>query len=323
MEAIRWDGHTLHLLDQRRLPMETHWVTLSDWKGVAIAIEQMIVRGAPAIAIAASYGFAMAVSAGEIRAVVTQGLLNARPTAVNLKWALERMATISNEDVAAEAVRIHAEDRSICQAIGTHGASLLSGGILTICNTGSLATGGYGTALGMIRTAHAQSKDLHVYVMETRPYLQGARLTAYECEQDNIPFTLITDGMAGALMATGRIQAVVVGCDRVAINGDTANKIGTYGLACLAHHHRIPLWVAMPTSTLDRDCDSGEAIPIEERPQTEVTHVLGTPIAPLHTHAWNPAFDVTPAHLIDGWVTEYGVWKLPFPNELDAPIRKR
>ena len=323
MEAIRWDGHTLHLLDQRRLPMETHWITLSTWEDVATAIEHMVVRGAPAIAIAASYGFAMAITAGEDRGVVANGLLKARPTAVNLRWAMERMASIPDDGLTAEAVRIHAEDLSICQAIGHHGAPLLEGGVLTICNTGSLATGGHGTALGMIRTAHKNKNNIHVYVMETRPYLQGARLTAYECQQDYIPHTLITDGMAGALMATGRIQSVVVGCDRVAINGDTANKIGTYGLACLAHHHNIPVWVAMPTSTLDRHCDNGHSIPIEERSCAEVTQVLGSPIAPLHTHAWNPSFDVTPAHLIDGWVTEHGIWSLPFPNELDAPIRKR
>ncbi len=323
MEAMRWDGHALHLLDQRKLPLETHWITLSDYKGVAKAIEDMVVRGAPAIAIAASYGFAMAMMAGEDRATVTKTLLLSRPTAVNLQWAMNRMATVSNEKVADEAQRIHAEDRSICQSIGKHGAPLLGGGVLTICNTGSLATGGHGTALGMIRTAHSHSKNIHVYVMETRPYLQGARLTAYECEQDKIPFTLITDSMVGALMATGRVQSVVVGCDRVAINGDTANKIGTYGIACLAHHHQIPFWVAMPTSTLDRTCRSGKSIPIEERTQTEVTHVLGTPVAPLDTHAWNPSFDVTPSRLIDGWVTEHGVWKLPFPNELDALIRKR
>jgi methylthioribose-1-phosphate isomerase len=235
---------------------------------------------------------------------------------------MERMATIPNEEVASEAMRIHAEDVAICQAIGTHGAPLLEGGILTICNTGALATGGYGTALGMIRTAHARGGNVHVYAMETRPYLQGARLTAWECIQEGIPCTLITDGMAAALMATGRVTAVVVGCDRVAVNGDTANKIGTYGIACLAHHHTIPFWVAMPTSTLDRRCEHGDTIPIEERPSVELTHWKDVPIAPSATKVWNPAFDVTPSHLIDGWVTEHGVWTLPFPGELDAPIRR-
>ena len=323
MEAIRWDGEHLYLLDQRLLPSRQHWLTIADWQSAAKAISDMAVRGAPAIAITAAYGLALAVRAGDNRDEAAMGLAKSRPTAVNLQWALDRLKPVPDEDVAREAVRIHTEDRTTCERLGEHGAPLLNGGVLTICNTGSLATGGHGTALGMVRSAIGLGRSIHVYAVETRPYLQGARLTATECMVDQIPCTVLADGMAGALMASGRVNAVVVGCDRVAANGDTAYKIGTYSLAVLAAHHRLPFYVAMPTSTLDRNCTSGTEIPIEQRPASELRCLGNTQIAPQEVEVWNPAFDVTPATLIAGWVTEYGIWKPPFPRPIDDPSRNR
>lgn len=314
MESIHWTGEHLELLDQRRLPTEEVWLTLRTADAVADAITAMVVRGAPAIAISAAYGLALAVRNGVNRAQASEMLLAARPTAVNLRWALERMAPIPDGAVEAEARRIHEEDLSINHRIGEAGAPLLSGGVLTICNTGALATAGWGTALGMIRSAHAAGRDIHVYALETRPYLQGSRLTAFEMVKEGIPCTLLTDGMAGALLARGGIGAAVIGCDRVAANGDTANKIGSYGLAVLCKHHGVPLYVAMPTTTLDRRCPDGDQIPIEQRGTQEVTHIGGRQMAPNGIEVWNPAFDVTPAALISGWVTEYGVWAPPFPK---------
>jgi methylthioribose-1-phosphate isomerase len=308
MESIRWDGHCLHLLDQRQLPQQSTWLRIQTWEQAAEAIGSMAVRGAPAIAITAGYGLALAVAAGADRKTAAAGLMAARPTAVNLGWALQRLSSVQDTAVASQAVAIHQEDLRINLAIGSHGAPLLSGGVLTICNTGALATGGHGTALGMIRSAVAAGTDIHTYALETRPYLQGARLTAYECQQDGLPCTLLPDSAAGALLQKGGISAVVVGCDRVAANGDTANKIGTYGLAVLAHHHSVPLYVAMPTSTLDRACPSGAQIPVEQRPAEELTAFRGIQIAPVDTQAWNPGFDITPAALISGWVTEHGMW---------------
>ena len=315
MESIRWTGTHLELLDQRRLPLEEVWLPLHTHEAVAQAITDMVVRGAPAIAISAAYGLALALRSGADRTAAAAHLLAARPTAVNLRWALERLAAAPDAQVEAEAIAIHQEDLAINHAIGEAGAPLLSGGVLTICNTGALATGGWGTALGMIRTAHAQGRDIHVYALETRPYLQGARLTAFECAKDGIPCTLITDGMAGALLQRGGIGAAVAGCDRVAANGDSANKIGTYGLAVLCHHHGAPFYIAMPTTTLDRRCPTGADIPIEERRPEEVTHLAGRQLAPTGIDVWNPAFDVTPAALIRGWVTEKGIWHPPFPPE--------
>ena len=320
MEAIRWDGHALYLLDQRALPVRRTWLRCGTWEDVAEAIAQMVVRGAPAIAISASYGLALAVAAGAPRSEAATGLLAARPTAVNLRWALERLAPLPDDAIAAEAVAIHAEDLRINRALGRHGAPLLDGGVLTICNTGALATGGHGTALGMVRSAIAAGRAVHLYMCETRPYLQGARLTATEAQVDGIPCTLIADAMAAALMQAGRVQAVVAGCDRVAANGDTANKIGTYSLAVLARHHGVPFYVAMPTSTLDRRCPTGADIPIEERPADELRTLGGVSIAPPDVPVWNPAFDVTPANLITGWVTERGVWRPPFPP--DGPLQE-
>ena len=313
--AIRWDAAALHLLDQRFLPHERRWVVCTSWQDCANAIRDMVVRGAPAIAIAASYGLALAVRAGDDRGAAATGLLAARPTAVNLRWALERMERVADDRVEAEAIEVHAEDLRINRALGAAGAPLLKGGVLTICNTGTLATGGFGTALGMIRAARALGTPIHVYALETRPYLQGARLTAFECVEEQIPCTLLTDGMAAAAMASGWIQSVVVGCDRVAANGDTANKIGTLQLAVLAEHYGIPFYVAMPSSTLDRRCPSGAEIVIETRSADEVRSVQGVPMAPATVDVWNPAFDVTPAARIRGWVTEHGIWQPPFPTE--------
>jgi len=308
MRSIRWDGERLHLLDQRALPERTEWLEIRTWEATAKAIQDMVVRGAPAIAIAAAYGMVLAVKAQADRNAAHRGLASARPTAVNLVWALERMAKVDDKFIETEALRIHKEDEAICDRLGMHGAPLLDGGVLTICNTGALATGGQGTALGMVRSAIHSGKHIHVYALETRPYLQGARLTTVECINDGIPVTLVADGMAGALMTSGRIQSVVVGCDRVAANGDTANKIGTYGLAVLAAHHGIPFYVAMPTSTLDLDCPSGAAIVVEQRPADELRSLQGTTIAPQSVQVWNPAFDVTPAPLVTAWVTEDGLW---------------
>ena len=321
LRAIRYAAGTLHLLDQRRLPTEQRWLSLTRWTEVAEAITAMVVRGAPAIAITAAYGLALAHRAGADRQRAAAGLLAARPTAVNLRWALERLSTVPDAEVEAAAIALHAEDLAINRALGAHGAPLLSGGVLTICNTGALATGGHGTALGMVRSARAAGQPVEVFACETRPYLQGARLTAWECQAEGIPCTLIADSMAAALMASGRVRAVVAGCDRVAENGDTANKIGTYALAVLARHHGLPFFIAMPTSTLDRRCPSGAHIPIEERPADELRRLAGVDLAPPGVPVWNPAFDLTPHTLIDGWVTEFGIWRPPFPAGPFPPLR--
>ena len=311
MNSIHWNEKALLLLDQRKLPHETTWFTADTVEKAAFAIERMVVRGAPAIAITAAYGMAMAIRQGMTREQAHNLLLSTRPTAVNLQWALRRLSDIPSDKVLDEAKCIHGEDLEINRRIGNNGAHLLKGNVITICNTGSLATGGYGTALGMIRSAFAQHGDIHVYALETRPYLQGARLTVYECMEEKIPCTLITDGMAGALMQTKDINAVVYGCDRVARNGDTANKIGSYSLSVLAKYHNIPVYVAMPTSTFDVHCPNGESIKIEERSPVEVRSVQGHKIAPDDVPVWNPGFDVTPASLISAWISEEGVTTSP------------
>jgi methylthioribose-1-phosphate isomerase len=312
IEAIRWDGRLLHLLDQRRLPTEELWLRFESLEPVARAISDMVVRGAPAIAITACYGLVLAERTGIPREDAIRRLLASRPTAVNLRWAMARMlGAASLED---EAVAIHLDDRSQNQALGKNGAALLDGGVLTICNTGSLATGGHGTALGMVRSALAIGRPIHVYALETRPYLQGGRLTAWECAKDGIPCTVLVDGASGALLRSGKVRQVVVGCDRVAANGDTANKVGTYSLAVLARAHHVPFYVAMPTSSLDRTIATGDAIAIEERSGDELAVIAGTRMVPQGIGLMNPAFDVTPAELIDGWVTERGIWTVPFPR---------
>lgn len=311
MKSIQWNEQALLLLDQRRLPHETCWFTANTVEKAAYAIQSMVVRGAPAIAITAAYGMAMAVRQGMPRQQAHDLLLSTRPTAVNLQWALNTLKSVSDEKILNAAKQIHQDDLEINRKIGDNGAHLLKGNVITICNTGSLATGGYGTALGMIRSAYTQHGDLHVYALETRPYLQGSRLTVYECMEENIPCTLITDGMAGALMQTKDIRAVVFGCDRVARNGDTANKIGSYSLSVLAKHHDIPVYVAMPTSTFDAQCPNGASIKIEERSPQEVRAVHGHKIAPDDVPVWNPGFDVTPASLICAWISEEGVTTSP------------
>lgn len=322
------DGARVFLLDQRELPEREVYVTLADAAGVAEAIGAMIVRGAPAIGVAAAYGMALAARAARdadaaafLAAMRADGatLAAARPTAVNLAWAVDRAlaeaALCADRPGAARADRlaelaraIHRDDVAACREMGRVGALRLpaSGTVLTHCNAGALATGGYGTALGVIRAAIEAGKRLHVLADETRPYLQGARLTAWELHEDGIPVEVITDGMAAHFMRRGEVVAVVVGADRVARNGDVANKIGTYGLACLARAHGIPFYVAAPWSTVDLATPDGDAIPIEERSRDEVARIGGRSILPAGVGARHPAFDVTPARLVTAIFTERG-----------------
>lgn len=329
---IQWTHPcALRLLDQRLLPGEVVHRDYHTPAQVASAIADMVVRGAPAIGIAAAYGMVLAVPpCTEIKASAVKKSLKdaahalkaARPTAVNLAWAVDRIARLAadlladgadpeslSEALLDEARRIHEDDILSCRAIGRHGADLVPEGarILTHCNAGALATGGYGTALGVIRTAHEQGKVASVLCDETRPFLQGARLTAWELTQDGIPATVVCDSMAGALMARGEVDFIVVGADRIARNGDTANKVGTYPLAVLASRHSIPFYVAAPVSTFDPSLADGSAIPIEERDPCEVTAWMGSPLAPPEATARHIAFDVTPAELLTGLITEHGV----------------
>ncbi len=332
--AVRWvgdhaTGH-LDILDQTKLPARLEWIACHDVETVVEAIKSLRVRGAPAIGIAGAYG--VAVAAGEaVREGLTpdqarahvlargEELASARPTAVNLRWAVERsltkLAPVTADTPAAdlaalllaEARTIHAEDQRLCAAIGRHGAAILpAGNILTHCNTGALATGGIGTALGVITTAWDSGRRFEVFADETRPLFQGARLTAWELMERGIPVTVLCDAAAGHLLATGRIAACIVGADRITANGDTANKIGTYSLAVLAAAHGVPFYVAAPSSTFDLSLASGADIPIEERGAAEVLAPLGVPAAPAGAKAFNPAFDVTPARFIRAIITEHG-----------------
>ena len=320
LSPLRYAQGVLFLLDQRRLPTEEVWHELTDFREVARAIRDMVVRGAPAIGCAAAYGVALGARQDADFDEVIATLAATRPTAVNLFWALDRMKRVeprTPETLAREAIAIHDEDRAACHAMGEHGASLLPPGVvLTHCNAGALATGGYGTALGVIRAAVARGTKLAVYADETRPFLQGARLTAWELQKSGIPVTLITDNMAAHLMARGEIQSVIVGADRIARNGDTANKIGTYGVALLARAHEIPFFVAAPRSTIDPEIPDGTHIPIEERSPREVTHVGSVRLAPDGIAVKNPAFDVTPARLITALVTEAGVLHPPYEDAI-------
>lgn len=314
VRSLRWDGDALLLLDQRELPHREVWLRIQDWQGVAEAIREMAVRGAPAIGIAAAYG--MALADGDWDAA-REGLASTRPTAVNLAWALDRISALptkSPSSILAEAETIEQEDRELNQRIGSFGADLVprSANVLTICNTGSLATGGHGTALGIIRTAHAQGKVAKVWSCETRPRLQGLRLTAWELMQDGIAFASIVDSAAASLMRAGEVDIVIVGADRIAANGDTANKIGTYMLAVLARFHQVPFIVAAPTSTLDPAIADGSDIPIEEREGRELTEIGGESVAPENCPVFNPAFDMTPGDLITAIVTENGVFLAPY-----------
>ena len=315
---LRWDGRALSLLDQRLLPREEKWVEYRSAGAVAAAIGTMVVRGAPAIGVAAAYGMAMAAQSGDDLQEAARVLKAARPTAVNLAWAVDRMSRAGG--AVSEAEAIHAEDLESCKRIGRYGAELLgtSATVLTHCNAGALATAGYGTALGVIRAAIEGGKRVAVFADETRPYLQGARLTAWELQQDGIDVTLITDNMSGHFFQRGTFDAVVVGADRIAANGDTANKIGTYTVAVLAHAHGVPFYVAAPVSTVDPDCPNGDAIPIEERSAAEVVDILGTRMAPEGIAVRHPAFDVTPAHLITAIITDRGVLRAPYEEAIRA-----
>ena len=329
------------MLDQRLLPEKEVYLELKTYEQVARAIEQMAIRGAPAIGIAAGFGLALA--GLELRKVndhfqwwrkfgqALRRMARTRPTAVNLFWAINRMnhqAIISRdlssseraELLVQEAKKILAEDIATNKKMGKNGARLIKDGdvVLTHCNAGALATGGYGTALGVIRAAKEQGKKIQVFADETRPFLQGARLTAWELKKDRIPVTLISDNMAGWAMKNHKINKIIVGADRIARNGDTANKIGTYSLAVLARHHKINFYVAAPLSTIDRTCPGGEKIPIEERSLEEVFFAGGKRIAPKGINAWNPAFDVTPADLISALITEAGVVKNPNPAKIKS-----
>jgi methylthioribose-1-phosphate isomerase len=333
IQTVRWEGDaatgTLHLIDQTRLPNEYVEAECRDVPTVWEAIRSLRVRGAPAIGVAAAYGAVLGArsegigEAGSVRAALraaTASLRTSRPTAVNLFWALDRMEAAAAAAPEAggpdlldrlldEARRIDVEDRAMCRAIGRHGAELVAPGqgILTHCNAGGLATADYGTALAVIFAAHERGTPLRVFADETRPLLQGARLTAWELNRRGIPVTLICDNMAAQVMREGKIQMVVVGADRIAANGDTANKIGTYGVALLARAHGIPFYVAAPSSTFDLTIPDGSAIPIEQRDPHEVTHGFGRQTAPDGVDVYNPAFDVTPADLIAGIITQKGV----------------
>jgi methylthioribose-1-phosphate isomerase len=338
IKTLEWTSQGVRFIDQTRLPTEEVFVTCATYQEVATAIRDMIVRGAPAIGVAAAMGIAMGVKNSAAPDVATlrtefgqicRTMGETRPTAVNLFWAIRRMQQ-KFDAVAAqgvhhikvtlveEAQKLLLEDIAANEAMGRHGAVLLpaSGGVLTHCNAGALATCGYGTALGVIRAAVASGKQIHVFADETRPFLQGSRLTAWELMKDGIQTTLIADNMAGAMMRQGKIQAVIVGADRIAANGDVANKIGTYSVAVLAKEHAIPFYVAAPWSTVDMNMPNGEGIPIEQRSPREVTHHAGKQVAPDGVLVENPAFDVTPSKYIAAIVTERGIAKAPYGESL-------
>jgi len=336
VETIQWTDQGVVMIDQTRLPREEVYVTCRTYSEVADAIRSMVIRGAPAIGVAAAMGVALGVLRSEDRFdEICDTLARTRPTAVNLFWAIDRMKTLYEslrgrpmEEIRArmiaEAQQIRLEDIAVNEAIGRHGAGLVPDGktVLTHCNAGALATAGYGTALGVIRAAVASGKKVDVFADETRPFLQGARLTVWELQQDAIPATLITDNMAGHFLKSGRIGCVVVGADRIAANGDVANKVGTYSVAVLAKENGVPFYVAAPISTLDLKLASGEEIPIEERPADEVTHVFGVHVAPDGTKVENPAFDVTPNRYVSAIITERGVARAPYGESLQELVRK-
>jgi methylthioribose-1-phosphate isomerase len=328
VETIQWTPDGVVMIDQTKLPRETTYVTCRTYQEVAVAIKDMIIRGAPAIGVAAAMGVALGIRAGHDIDTVCGTLAATRPTAVNLFWALDRMKRLHDslppaervERLESEAQLIKAEDIEINRAMGRNGAPLVPDGktVLTHCNAGALATAGYGTALGVIRAAIEAGKKIDVFADETRPFLQGARLTAWELQQDGIDTTLITDNMAGHFLRSGRIGCVIVGADRIAANGDVANKVGTYSVAVLAKENNVPFYVAAPISTLDLTLDSGDRIPIEQRAATEVTEVFGVPVAPIGIAVQNPAFDVTPSRYVTAIITERGVAHAPFEQSLRA-----
>jgi methylthioribose-1-phosphate isomerase len=338
LKTLEWTDAGVRFIDQTKLPTEETYVTCRNYQEVADVIRNMVVRGAPAIGVAAAMGVALgvqqaaAVDIVELRrqfGTICETLAATRPTAVNLFWAIRRMKDRFEElaslpipqikqELIAEAQRMYAEDIAANEAMGAYGATLMpaTGGVLTHCNAGALATCGYGTALGVIRAAITEGKKIHVFADETRPFLQGSRLTAWELMKDGIPTTLISDNMAGAMMRQGKISAVVVGADRIAANGDVANKIGTYTVAVLAKEHSIPFYVAAPFSTIDLGTPDGSTIPIEQRSATEVTHLAGKRIAPEGVGVENPAFDVTPAKYVSAIVTERGIARAPYDDSL-------
>jgi methylthioribose-1-phosphate isomerase len=336
--TLTWTPEGVRFIDQTKLPLEESYVLATDYEQVADAITTMVVRGAPAIGVSAAYGIALGAIrsnaktaqefAPEFKKICTR-LASTRPTAVNLFWAIAQMelaflrvANARMEEVRRklldEAHAMYEDDIAACKAMGAFGAELLpdEGGVLTHCNAGALATCGYGTALGVIRSAVELGKKIHVYADETRPFLQGARLTAWELMADGIPTTVICDNMAASLMRAGKIKAVVVGADRIAANGDFANKIGTYNVAILAREHGIPFYCAAPWSTIDTATPNGDAIPIEERSAKEVTHHGGKQLTPHNVGICNPAFDVTPAKYVTAIITERGVLRAPYPESL-------
>lgn len=335
LEASCWKDDHIEMVDQTQLPHQVTILIITKLEDLEEAIRNLRVRGAPAIGIAAGYGVVLGIRNLVMSNNLThqniedvfQRLAATRPTAVNLFWALKRMQKVVDEvgvddgqrlveSLLSEALSIHNQDKELCESIGRYGAEILpEGGILTHCHAGALATGGIGTALGIIRTAHEMGKTIHVYADETRPLLQGTRLTAWELDQLGIPVTLICDNMAASLMAVGKIQGVVVGADRIASNGDTANKIGTYSVAVLAQHHRIPFIVAAPSSTIDHNAKTGSDIPIEQRNPREVRGFRDIQWASENIPVYNPAFDVTPAELVSYIVTETGVYQPPYNFE--------
>lgn len=340
VETIEWKDGAVVMIDQTRLPLQEEYVTCRTYQEVATAIRGMIIRGAPAIGVAAAMGVALGVQEAGERDLDSQveticdTLAKTRPTAVNLFWAIDRMKRLYGSlrgkplaeiraRLTAEALAVREEDIAICKAIGKHGADLVPDHktVLTHCNAGALATAGYGTALGVIRSAIASGKQVDVFADETRPFLQGARLTVWELQQDNIPTTLITDNMAGHFMKSGRIGCVVVGADRIAANGDVANKVGTYSVAVLAKENGVPFFVAAPISTLDLTLASGDEIPIEQRPAWEVTQMFGHQVAPPGTAVQNPAFDVTPSRYVTAIITENGVARAPYEESLKKMVR--
>ena len=340
LPTVEWKKDHVIMVDQRKLPTQEIYVELRTARDVARAIEKMVIRGAPAIGVAAAMGLALGVTKSRAKGSATLAsefyklcdmMASTRPTAVNLFWAIDRMKKVFSEAaragrstseirdaIVSEAISIHDEDVNSCLEMGAHGATVLpqTGSVLTHCNAGALATGGHGTALGVIRTAIEAGKKLVVYADETRPFLQGARLTAWELLRDGIPTTVITDSMAGPLMRNGTIDVVVVGADRIAANGDVANKIGTYTVAVLAHEHGVPFYVIAPISTVDLETSDGNEIPIEERNRREVTHVGSVRVVPEDAGVWNPAFDVTPHRYVTGIVTERGICHPPFIESL-------
>ncbi|MBS1859115.1 MAG: S-methyl-5-thioribose-1-phosphate isomerase [Acidobacteria bacterium] len=339
VETIEWTSQGVVMIDQTRLPLHEEYVTCRTYEEVARAIKDMIIRGAPAIGVAAAMGVALGVEQADARdldarfAAICETLAKTRPTAVNLFWAIDRMKRLYaslrglpveeiRARLKAEAQLVREEDIAINRAIGRNGAPLVPDGktVLTHCNAGALATAGYGTALGVIRAAREMGKQVDVFADETRPFLQGARLTVWELQQDGIPTTLITDNMAGHFMKSGRMGCVVVGADRIAANGDVANKVGTYTVAVLAKENGVPFFVAAPVSTLDLTLANGDLIPIEQRAASEVTQVFGQMVAPPGTAVENPAFDVTPARYVTGIITEKGVAQAPYEESLKKLI---